>query len=165
MQCFKDFLSIVGAYRYVCLGGSSSPTPSDGSHGYLCPAGHSCSVGSAQEVPCDLGTYSPSAGAALCVKCPKGTMCPSLATQEPSICPAGEDGENKQHTTVSRSHHFPFDMQQHTVKPIFSDCFLARSFLSCWDSPASAMPFGNSQQPDRSPLSLYLHILSLRSVL
>ncbi|XP_070825764.1 sushi, von Willebrand factor type A, EGF and pentraxin domain-containing protein 1-like [Chaetodon trifascialis] len=27
---------------YVCLGGSSSPTPSDGPHGYLCPTGHSC---------------------------------------------------------------------------------------------------------------------------
>ncbi|XP_026169217.1 uncharacterized protein LOC113134191 [Mastacembelus armatus] len=74
---------------YVCLGGSSSPTPSDGSHGYLCPAGHSCAVGSASEVPCEPGTYSPAPGAAHCILCPKGTMCSSSATREPNICPAG----------------------------------------------------------------------------
>ncbi|KAG7238707.1 hypothetical protein INR49_031223, partial [Caranx melampygus] len=74
---------------YVCLGGSSSPTPSDGSHGYLCPAGHSCPVGSAIEVPCKPGTYSPAPGAAHCLICPKGTMCSSSAIKEPSICPTG----------------------------------------------------------------------------
>ncbi|XP_029700281.1 zonadhesin [Takifugu rubripes] len=74
---------------YVCLGGSSSPTPSDGPHGYLCPKGHSCPVGSVVEVPCEPGTYSPAPGAAFCIICPKGTMCASTATQEPSICPAG----------------------------------------------------------------------------
>ncbi|XP_033971267.1 zonadhesin-like [Trematomus bernacchii] len=74
---------------YVCLGGSSSPMPSDSSHGYLCPAGHSCPVGSAVEVPCEPGTYSPAPGAAYCIICPEGTMCSSSATQETSICPAG----------------------------------------------------------------------------
>ncbi|KAM8904697.1 uncharacterized protein AB9W97_008232 isoform 6-T6 [Spinachia spinachia] len=74
---------------YVCLGGSSSATPSDGSHGYLCPSGHSCPVGSAREAPCEAGTYSPATGAAHCSICPKGFMCSYLATQEPSVCPAG----------------------------------------------------------------------------
>ncbi|XP_029373644.1 multiple epidermal growth factor-like domains protein 6, partial [Echeneis naucrates] len=74
---------------YVCLGGSSSPSPSNIFHGYLCPAGHRCPAGSANEVPCEPGTYSPAPGAADCITCPKGTMCPSSATQEPSICPAG----------------------------------------------------------------------------
>ncbi|KAG7455700.1 SCO-spondin-like isoform X1, partial [Solea senegalensis] len=74
---------------YVCLGGSSSPIPSNGFHGYLCPAGHSCTVGSASEVPCEPGTYSPAPGAAHCTICPQGTMCPSSATQEPSVCPSG----------------------------------------------------------------------------
>lgn len=93
--CDMKFVFLVYAYRYVCLSGSSSPTPSDVSHGYLCPAGHSCPVGSASEVPCEPGTYSPAPGAAHCMICPKGTMCSSSATQEPSICPVGEDGENK----------------------------------------------------------------------
>ncbi|XP_028320851.1 uncharacterized protein LOC114474630 [Gouania willdenowi] len=75
---------------YVCLGGSSIPTPSDGLHGYRCPAGHSCPVGSATEVPCEPGTYSPVPGAAQCITCPKGTMCSSLATQVPSTCPVGK---------------------------------------------------------------------------
>ncbi|KAK5904685.1 hypothetical protein CesoFtcFv8_006221 [Champsocephalus esox] len=75
--------------RYVCLGGSSSPMPSDSSHGYLCPAGHSCPVGSAVEVPCEPGTYSPAPGAAYCIICPERTMCSFSATRETSICPAG----------------------------------------------------------------------------
>ncbi|XP_034024625.1 multiple epidermal growth factor-like domains protein 6 [Thalassophryne amazonica] len=74
---------------YVCLGGSSTPTPSDGFFGYLCPAGHSCPVGSSTEMSCEPGTYSPSPGAADCIICPKGTMCSSSATVEPSICPTG----------------------------------------------------------------------------
>lgn len=93
--CDMKFVFPAYAYRYVCLGGSTSPTPSDGSHGYSCPAGHSCPVGSAIEVPCEPGTYSPMPGAAHCIICPKGTMCSSSATQEPLICPAGEDGENQ----------------------------------------------------------------------
>ncbi|KAF7667132.1 hypothetical protein LDENG_00078000 [Lucifuga dentata] len=76
-------------FRYVCVGGSSTPTPFDGLSGYLCPAGHSCPVGSANEVPCEPGTYNPAPGAAHCIICPNGTMCSASATQEPSICPAG----------------------------------------------------------------------------
>lgn len=88
---------LICACRYVCLGGSSSPTPSDGSRGgYLCPKGHSCPSGSMQEVPCEPGTYSPVPGAAFCRTCPKGSMCTSAATQEPSICPAGEESGNTQ---------------------------------------------------------------------
>lgn len=83
--------------RFVCLGGSSTPTPSDGSHGYLCPAGHSCPVGSAREVPCEPGTYSPGPGAARCLSCPRGTVCSSSGTKQPSLCPAGEDASNPAH--------------------------------------------------------------------
>lgn len=95
---FRDlnFDILICACRYVCLGGSSSPTPSDGSHGYPCPKGHRCPVGSTQEVPCEPGTYSPALGAAFCRTCPRGTLCASTATQEPSICPAGEYGGNIQ---------------------------------------------------------------------
>lgn len=77
----------------MCLGGSSTPAPSDGSHGYLCPAGHSCPVGSAREVPCEPGTYSPAPGAACCLSCPRGTVCSSSGTKQPSLCPAGKDAK------------------------------------------------------------------------
>lgn len=113
----------VYAYRYVCLSGSSSPTPSDGSHGYLCPAGHSCPVGSASEVPCKPGTYSPAPGAAHCLICPNGTMCSSSATQEPSICPTGADGENK--PSLFRMNHI-ISRFSHTTVMLSVDgiCFL-----------------------------------------
>lgn len=77
----------------MCLGGSSSPTPA-GAHGYVCPKGHSCPLGSTREVPCEPGTYSPAPGAVICRTCPRGTVCASTATQEPSICPAGEASGN-----------------------------------------------------------------------
>lgn len=112
MQCFffdlvffpldLYFDVLICACRYVCLGGSSSPTPSDGSHGYPCPEGHRCPVGSTQEVPCEPGTYSPALGAAFCRTCPRGTLCASTATQEPSICPAGEYSGNKQLPAVKK---------------------------------------------------------------
>lgn len=76
--------------RYVCLGVAPVPHPSDGLHGYLCPTGHRCPIGTASDVPCEPGTYSPAPGAAHCLTCPNGTMCPSSATQEPSLCPAGD---------------------------------------------------------------------------
>lgn len=85
--CGWLFLSLS---RYVCLGGSPSAHPSDGLHGYLCPTGHRCPIGTASDVPCEPGTYSPAPGAAHCLTCPNGTMCPSSATQEPSLCPAGD---------------------------------------------------------------------------
>lgn len=44
-------------------------------------------------------------------------------------------------------------------------CFLPRTFLSFWDSPASALPFRDFQQPDRCSHCLCLHTLSLWSVL
>uniref|UniRef100_A0AAV2J1Z8 Sodium channel regulatory subunit beta-3 n=1 Tax=Knipowitschia caucasica TaxID=637954 RepID=A0AAV2J1Z8_KNICA len=74
---------------FVCLGGSYSPNPSDGSHGYICPVGHQCPLGSATELPCEPGTYSASPGAAQCLVCPNGTACSSFATREPTVCPAG----------------------------------------------------------------------------
>nr|XP_057935999.1 SCO-spondin isoform X4 [Doryrhamphus excisus] len=74
---------------YVCLGGSPSPTPSDGSHGYQCPAGYSCPVGSARALPCEPGTYNPAPGASECIVCPRGMMCSFPATLEPALCTLG----------------------------------------------------------------------------
>ena len=91
VQLFTRIASLfISPSRYVCLGGSPTPRPVDGVHGYPCPAGHSCPVGTATETPCEPGTYSPSPGSAHCLTCPNGTMCPSLATQNPSLCPSGE---------------------------------------------------------------------------
>ena len=77
-------------HSYVCKGGSSSPKPTDGHRGYLCPPGHSCPAGCAEEMPCEAGSYSPSAGRDRCILCLDGTVCPSVATRAPSVCPPGQ---------------------------------------------------------------------------
>lgn len=80
--------------RYVCVGGSSLPSPTDGTHGYRCPPGFSCPPGAHQELPCKPGTFSPLPGADTCLSCPQGTYCPQAATVEPIICPKGNPRAN-----------------------------------------------------------------------
>eukprot|EP01029_Cantina_marsupialis_P004430 TRINITY_DN14448_c0_g1_i4.p1 TRINITY_DN14448_c0_g1~~TRINITY_DN14448_c0_g1_i4.p1 ORF type:complete len:2721 (+),score=1122.55 TRINITY_DN14448_c0_g1_i4:133-8163(+) len=45
---------------YVCLGGTSSATPTDvvADKGYACPTGYYCPEGSYQEISCPVGTYN-----------------------------------------------------------------------------------------------------------
>jgi hypothetical protein len=75
--------------RYICLGGSSVPSPTDGTHGYKCPPGFYCPSGAHHELPCKPGTFSPLSGADTCLPCPQGTYCPQAATVEPITCPKG----------------------------------------------------------------------------
>lgn len=131
------------AYRYVCLGGSSSPTPSDGSHGYLCPSGHSCPVGSVSEIPCEPGTYNPAPGAARCITCPKGTVCSSTATQEPSICPAGKDGENEPSISSINQIIYPFrssNDQIYNTAVIIKQYLISVLFLGHFCPAGTALP-------------------------
>ncbi|NXS38576.1 AB24G protein, partial [Pomatostomus ruficeps] len=59
--------------------GSSVPCPSDGIHGYRCPSGSFCPTGSALELPCQPGTFSPVPGASACLPCP-APSCASAGT-------------------------------------------------------------------------------------
>lgn len=77
--------------RYICLGGSVVPSPSDGTHGYRCPPGFRCPPGAHSEVPCEPGTFSPLPGADTCLPCPGGTYCQTAATVEATTCPKGND--------------------------------------------------------------------------
>jgi len=63
-------------FRYVCSGGSSTPTPTDPSEGYLCPPGHYCPEGTEFEKGCPINTFQASFGEANCTICPAGYMCP-----------------------------------------------------------------------------------------
>ena len=47
---------------YYCSLRAVTQTPTDGSTGDRCPAGHYCEEGVASPVPCSPGTYSPSQG-------------------------------------------------------------------------------------------------------
>ncbi|GAB5566196.1 SCO-spondin [Prionailurus iriomotensis] len=83
--------------RYICLGGSAVPSPSDGTHGYRCPPGFHCPSGAHSEQPCEPGTFSPLPGADTCLPCPGGTYCQNVATVEPTTCPKGFQGAQKSH--------------------------------------------------------------------
>lgn len=77
--------------RYICLGGSAVPSPSDGTHGYRCSPGFRCPPGAHSELPCEPGTFSPLSGADTCLPCPAGTYCPKATSVEPTICPKGNE--------------------------------------------------------------------------
>ena len=63
---------------YICLTGSSSPTPNDGITGYLCPKGSYCLSGALSERKCPPGSYMDVFGNfdPNCKACVAGTMCP-----------------------------------------------------------------------------------------
>lgn len=75
--------------RYVCSGGSTTPTPTDPSEGYLCPTGHFCPEGSDFEQGCPINTYQGSLGQADCDPCPAGYMCPYDNMTIPLSCKEG----------------------------------------------------------------------------
>ena len=76
---------------YVCLEGASSPTPSDGRTGFICPVGQFCaSVGGiTRAIPCAHGYYAKSEGLLECDPCPAGTYCPDRGSSQTEVCPPG----------------------------------------------------------------------------
>ncbi|RUS80922.1 hypothetical protein EGW08_011303, partial [Elysia chlorotica] len=81
---------------YICIGGSTTPTPTDNIEGYVCPAGHFCVAGALVEEGCPIGTFQPSQGMDNCTVCPAGYMCPDVNMtmaddcQSGYYCPEGE---------------------------------------------------------------------------
>ena len=73
---------------YYCLGNASSPTPTDGVTGDICPVAHHCPVGSSLPLRCFSGTFMNHTGAAVCYECPEGSYCPP-ASFSPLSCPQG----------------------------------------------------------------------------
>ena len=76
---------------YVCLGGTTSPTPTDESvhNGFLCPAGYYCPEGSSSPVPCDGGFYNPEEGksnATDCLACPAGSYSSTIGASACKPC-------------------------------------------------------------------------------
>ncbi|XP_062816991.1 zonadhesin isoform X2 [Anolis carolinensis] len=66
------------AAGFYCLGGASSPKPTDGITGNICPPGTYCSVGSPSPVSCPTGTFSNLLGRSMvsdCQLCPSGFYC------------------------------------------------------------------------------------------
>ena len=81
---------IIPCCRYVCLEGSTTPNPTDGVTGYICPAGFFCEAGTTQEEACPPGTYQASLGQDNCTVCPAGFMCLLSNMTAPELCKTGE---------------------------------------------------------------------------
>ncbi|KAG9392255.1 hypothetical protein J8273_5240 [Carpediemonas membranifera] len=75
---------------YYCAGGATTPTPTDGISGNVCPAGFYCPAGSSTPTACPRGTYNPSTGAEACLSCAAGSYCGSPGlTSVTGLCSAG----------------------------------------------------------------------------
>lgn len=81
------------AYRFICTGGSPTPTPTDGIVGYQCTPGGYCLAGATEKTPCPAGSYNPTIiaqGPADCIPCPPGFYCEGSVNAEPTgLCSAG----------------------------------------------------------------------------
>ena len=73
---------------YLCISGSTTPTPSDGTKGKRCDPGYYCLQGATSQVQWPAGSYEPRDGtySSSCQTCPAGYYCPLGATT-PTICP------------------------------------------------------------------------------
>ena len=83
------FMLYVYIHRYVCSGGSYSPSPVDGVQGHICPTGHYCPLGSDVERGCGIGTYQDQVGQDACIDCPAGQMCHEVNMTSPVPCMEG----------------------------------------------------------------------------
>nr|XP_054760934.1 uncharacterized protein LOC129267226 [Lytechinus pictus] len=64
---------------YYCISGASSPTPTDGVTGDICPVGTYCPTGSNKTYDCPPSTYNPTEGResiSECLACDAGEYCP-----------------------------------------------------------------------------------------
>eukprot|EP01012_Entosiphon_sulcatum_P020572 TRINITY_DN2549_c0_g1_i18.p1 TRINITY_DN2549_c0_g1~~TRINITY_DN2549_c0_g1_i18.p1 ORF type:complete len:7257 (+),score=712.60 TRINITY_DN2549_c0_g1_i18:702-21773(+) len=88
------------AASYYCIGGSSTPNPTDGIRGSLCPRGRYCPEGARIPLLCPAGTFSNKIGAAnisSCDPCTGGQYCSDTGLTAPNgpctggwYCPFGQ---------------------------------------------------------------------------
>jgi len=74
---------------YLCLGGSTTPTPTDGTKGKMCDVGKYCIAGATAETPCDPFSFNPYKGQGSCFPCPAGKYCPTSGLSTYESCPIG----------------------------------------------------------------------------
>ena len=80
---------LVYLFLLFSLQGSTTPRPTDGYEGKVCPQGHFCPKGTAVEKPCPIGTYGPIEGLDECYECLAGYTCPNTTIIHPVPCSPG----------------------------------------------------------------------------
>ena len=78
---------------YICTAKSTTPVPSDGVMGSVCPAGGYCEIGSWTSIACKAGYYNDREGAETyfdCSQCRPGYYCDGqVSTEMTGECDAG----------------------------------------------------------------------------
>lgn len=72
---------------YYCLGDATSPTPTDGNTGDICPTGYYCPEGSYRYLPCEPGYFNPTEGIRSkleCLSCTAGKYCNAYGLSSPT---------------------------------------------------------------------------------
>lgn len=95
----KGFIDPAGppncAPGYVCLFGSKTSKPNNGTDGFICNPGFYCPAGSSFERGCPIGTFNDKFGQPNCTECLAGLMCDKtnmttpVPCKEGHYCPAG----------------------------------------------------------------------------
>ena len=102
---------------YFCTQNATSPKPSDGTTGNVCPPGHYCLEGTSSPIQCPIGTFSNSTGndeEADCAKCSAGFYCPVQGLTAPYeqcgggyFCPPGQSSSTPVDFRCSPGHSCP----------------------------------------------------------
>ncbi|CDJ42188.1 hypothetical protein, conserved [Eimeria tenella] len=80
---------------FVCYGGATIATPTDGITGAQCPRGGYCPAGADRVTPCPAGYYNPRAGGgspSACIECPPGLYCDGTVVSEGGITGPCKEG-------------------------------------------------------------------------
>lgn len=106
--CLKGYICNAGTNA---IGGSKVPNPTDGTLGYICPAGHFCAAGVTPEQECLAGTYWDGVGAGEstdCKACPPGFICTTTQLIDPTTaCPEGKYCVGDTQTDCDAGHYCP----------------------------------------------------------
>ncbi|CDI82519.1 hypothetical protein, conserved [Eimeria praecox] len=113
---------------FICHGGATTPTPTDGVTGEQCPPGGYCQAGATTVTPCLAGYYNPRWGAgspSACLQCPPGAYCDGQVVSEGGVTGVCEEGQNPSARLVPKEnivetavcfHHLESAKQGFTVK-------------------------------------------------
>ena len=136
----------------------------------VCDAGHACSVGTAEQLPCLPGSYGASAGQATCDRCPAGQFTSEEGATACRTCTAGYlcvEGSSAPQPCPGGTH-----ADQHVLATVgylsnlTSDCIVCPAGTSCSVGSAEPMaheaPSGHVVQSSACPRFDVLENVPLR---
>ena len=140
--CPDDLMALDGpsCYSgYYCTSAATSPTPTDGTTGNICPTQSYCPTGSSTYTSCNIGYYLPYTGASAsteCLSCVPGYYCTGSTSTPLTDCPAGyycPGGDSSPSFECSRGYMCPQNSAQPVMCPAgtYQPSFVQSTCLTC----------------------------------